>query len=1067
MVTESGLEDQLLAVAVNHERPALEDKRVSFLRNMNTMTIELQQCEDGLLNELSNATGDILENVALVDNLEATKRKSQEIGRSMTLARETQITLAESRQTYRKVASRGSLLFFQLDQLCKIDHMYQYSLEAFMVVFNRALDKAPQPEDPRNVLDRVAKVSTCVTESVFAYVARGLFERHKLIFSSLLCFAILSKAGEIDRRQLDFLLRDKRKAGVDRPETVIEWCSEPSWAAVQALAEVEGGTPSFALLPADMAESNRWRLWAESEKPEDEKMPTDWKNLTTFQRLLILRCLRPDRLTSALESFVALSIGKFFVQDQAVDLATSYGDAGVTTPLFFILSAGVDPVKNVERLGSKLGFTYDNDRLFNVSLGQGQEIVAERVLERCFANGGWCMLNNVHLVEKWLRKLEKMMEAYAETYLKMAQADRAAAEKRTAKRMAWKEQRQLEKEAAAKADDEAVGGKATPVPGAAPDQEVQSTATDGAMDATADRNGDGAGDADIDGVAREDDQDAEGKASIAETPTPHFTDSDDDASHSRRRGSVIDEDDDESVSGNNTANKGNGPTLPGGIKRGSADFRIFLSAEPSENIPLGILQRCIKLTSEPPTGIAQNIKRAFMNFSDEPWERSSKPTEFRAVTFAMCFFHAVVVERKKFGAQGWNRVYPFNVGDLTTCIDVLGNYIDDRPKVPWDDLRYVFGEIMYGGHITDDWDRNLCMAYLRQWIQPEVVDGMDLCPGFAVPPPSGYQEYLTYVDQYCPPESPILYGLHPNAEINYRTVQADSLFRIVNELQPKEQGAGAALTPTEVVRMKLAELIEKSPEPINVADISERLEDDRTPPQHVFYQEGERVNALLAVMKKAFGELDLGLQGALSMTESMQTLFNEIFLDRVPEVFSKANFATMRALSSWFDNLNARHQQITDWTAELVTPKVTMLSYFFNPMSFLTAIMQHTAINNSYDLDQMALVCDVTKRSPDQIDVPARDGAHIYGVRMEGARYDHGIGSIEESKIKDLYPRMPVITIRSLPAGKVDRKDQYECPLYKTQMRGPTFVASLWLRTKHNPRRWTIGGVGCLLDVVE
>jgi hypothetical protein len=48
----------------------------------------------------------------------------------------------------------------------------------------------------------------------------------------------------------------------------------------------------------------------------------------------------------------------------------------------------------------------------------------------------------------------------------------------------------------------------------------------------------------------------------------------------------------------------------------------------------------------------------------------------------------------------------------------------------------------------------------------------------------------------------------------------------------------------------------------------------------VFYQEGERVNALLAVMKKAFGELDLGLQGALSMTESMQTLFNEIFLDR-------------------------------------------------------------------------------------------------------------------------------------------------------------------------------------------
>jgi dynein heavy chain len=1038
-VTEAGLEDQLLAVVVNHERPDLEEKRVSLLRNMNTMTIELQQCEDGLLTELSNATGDILENVALVENLEATKKKAHEIFKSMGLARVTQQTLAESRQTYRPVAARGSLLFFQLDQLCKIDHMYQYSLEAFMVVFNKALDKAPQPEDPKNVTDRVVKVSTCVTESVFAYVARGLFERHKLIFSSLLCFAILSKAGDIDRRQLDFLLRGKRKVGVDRPESVAEWCSEPSWAAAQALAEVEGGSPSFSLLPADMAESNRWRVWAEGEKPEDEKLPTDWKNLTSFQRLLILRCLRPDRLTSALESFVAQSIGKFFVQDQAVDIATSYADAGVTTPLFFILSAGVDPVKNVERLGAKLGFTYDNDRLFNVSLGQGQEKVAENALDQCFRNGGWAMLNNVHLVEKWLKKLEKRLEAYAETYQKMGQADKAKAEKRTAKRMAWKDQRREEKEAAASTAESEKKGQSTHA-------EPESIVDDGKPEDDEELEA-----AETNEVVQGDEHDAahaDEKASVAGTPTPDFTDSEDD------RSSALDA-------------EGASATAAPRPPRGSMDFRIFLSAEPSTSIPLGILQRCIKLTSEPPTGIAQNIKRALTNFSDEPWDRSSKPTEFRAVTFAMCFFHAVVVERKKFGAQGWNRVYPFNVGDLTTCIDVLGNYIDDRPKVPWDDLRYVFGEIMYGGHITDDWDRTLCMAYLRQWIQPDVTDNMELAPGFSVPGPSTYQEYLAYVDTACPAESPVLYGLHPNAEINYRTVQAEALFRIVTELQPKEQGAGAAATPTEVVRAKLAELIERSPEPINVGDIAERLEDDRTPPQHVFYQEGERINALLDAMKRSFGELELGLQGALSMTEQMQTLFNEIFLDRVPEVFDKVNFATQRGLSSWFDNLNARYQQISDWTAELVTPKVTMLSYFFNPMSFLTAIMQHTAINFNYDLDQMALVCDVTKRMPDQIDVAARDGAYVYGVRMEGARFDHGIGSIEESKMKDLYPRLPVIAIRSLPAGKVDRKDQYECPLYKTQARGPTFVASLWLRTKHNPRRWVIGGVGCLLDVVE
>ena len=42
-------------------------------------------------------------------------------------------------------------------------------------------------------------------------------------------------------------------------------------------------------------------------------------------------------------------------------------------------------------------------------------------------------------------------------------------------------------------------------------------------------------------------------------------------------------------------------------------------------------------------------------------------------------------------------------------------------QVPWEDLRYLFGEIMYGGHITDDWDRRLCSSYLGEYMSPELV----------------------------------------------------------------------------------------------------------------------------------------------------------------------------------------------------------------------------------------------------------------------------------------------------------------------------------------------------------
>lgn len=59
----------------------------------------------------------------------------------------------------------------------------------------------------------------------------------------------------------------------------------------------------------------------------------------------------------------------------------------------------------------------------------------------------------------------------------------------------------------------------------------------------------------------------------------------------------------------------------------------------------------------------------------------TKEMEFKCILFALCYFHAVVAERRKFGAQGWNRSYPFNNGDLTISINVLYNYLEANAKV--------------------------------------------------------------------------------------------------------------------------------------------------------------------------------------------------------------------------------------------------------------------------------------------------------------------------------------------------------------------------------------------------
>ena len=90
---------------------------------------------------------------------------------------------------------------------------------------------------------------------------------------------------------------------------------------------------------------------------------------------------------------------------------------------------------------------------------------------------------------------------------------------------------------------------------------------------------------------------------------------------------------------------------------GSHDnYRIFLSAEPAGTpeqhiIPQSILEAAIKITNEPPTGMQANLHKAFDNFDQDTLEMCSKEAEFKSILFSLCYFHAVVAERRKFGPQ--------------------------------------------------------------------------------------------------------------------------------------------------------------------------------------------------------------------------------------------------------------------------------------------------------------------------------------------------------------------------------------------------------------------------------
>jgi hypothetical protein len=89
----------------------------------------------------------------------------------------------------------------------------------------------------------------------------------------------------------------------------------------------------------------RWKKLVECECPEREKFPQEWKNKTALQRLCMLRALRPDRMTYAILAFIEEKLGPRYVEGRTVEFAKSFEETSPTTPIFFILSPGVNPLK--------------------------------------------------------------------------------------------------------------------------------------------------------------------------------------------------------------------------------------------------------------------------------------------------------------------------------------------------------------------------------------------------------------------------------------------------------------------------------------------------------------------------------------------------------------------------------------------------------------------------------------------------------------------------------------------------------------------------------------------------
>ena len=243
------------------------------------------------------------------------------------------------------MAIRGQILYFVIADMAMINDMYQNSLQFVKVLFNKAIDEAEQNDD----LDtRIENLIQTITRNIYSSISRGLFESDKLIFTYLIASSVKRYDGIITPHGWNLLLRGAQPLSKEQEK---EKPPNPLENLLQKLAydmvySAQVSIPAFEGIVADFKENEAdWEEWATCEYPEHDLLPGEWEaKLTDFQKCILLKCFRPEKIMFAFKDYVKLHMGKFFTEGQAITMDMLFKDTDCNTPLIFILSTGADPM---------------------------------------------------------------------------------------------------------------------------------------------------------------------------------------------------------------------------------------------------------------------------------------------------------------------------------------------------------------------------------------------------------------------------------------------------------------------------------------------------------------------------------------------------------------------------------------------------------------------------------------------------------------------------------------------------------------------------------------------------
>ena len=509
------------------------------------------------------------------------------------------------------------------------------------------------------------------------------------------------------------------------------------------------------------------------------------------------------------------------------------------------------------------------------------------------------------------------------------------------------------------------------------------------------------------------------------------------------------------------------------------DFRLWLTTMPTPAFPLGVLQRALKIVTEPSEGLKLNLRGSYAKIAQEELDSCSH-SAFPSLVFSLAFFHAVIQDRRKFGRIGWNVSYDFNESDFRVSFRLLNLYLGkSSDDIPWTTLRYLIGEAMYGGRVSDECDRRVLSTYLRGYMGGHLFeDGFCFSKSgfdYTLPQPADIKSVDSHISAIPLTQSPAVFGLHANAEINYLSNNSKALWRGLLAMGGggggSEEEGGGRETRIATIGNDILKRISEQPE---LKYLAESTEQGLSPTEVVLTQEIERYNKLTSLMISSLSDLGKALKGEIGMSQELDEVGSCLFNGILPHQWKRLAPDSDKPLASWMDHFSKRFAQYNEWVQTRSMPKVVWLSGLHIPESLLSALVQTTCRAKQWALDKSSTFTEVTSfTDASEISAPLEFGTYVQGLYLEGADWDIARGHLTLQKPKQLVMPLPLMRIVPIESDDPRMKDAelLQTPVYVTQARrnamgvGLCFEGSLRMAAGESKDMWILQGVAMFLNI--